>query len=44
MNDTEIIKEIYRQYWKYMITKNEAGTNGAFAETSRLEKRMEHGK
>lgn len=25
MNDTEIIKEMYRQYWEYMIAKNEAG-------------------
>ena len=28
MNDTEIIKEMYRQYWKYMIAKNETGLRG----------------
>ena len=25
MNDTETIKDIYRQYWKCMISKDEAG-------------------
>ena len=28
MNDTEMIKGMYRQYWKYMIAKNEAGLRG----------------
>lgn len=28
MNDIETIKEMYRQYWKHMIAKNEAGLRG----------------
>ena len=25
MSDKEIIEEIYRKYWKYMIAKDDAG-------------------
>lgn len=32
MNDTEIIKEMYRQYWKYMIAKNEASLRGMMSD------------
>lgn len=36
MNDIEIIKELYRLYWKYMISKNEAGLRGLMSDDYHL--------
>lgn len=32
MNDIEIIKELYREYWRYMIEKDEEGLRGLMSD------------
>ena len=32
MNETEQIKELYRQYWRYMINKNDKGLRSLMSE------------
>ena len=32
MNDIEIIKELYRKYWRYMIEKDEEGLRGLMSD------------
>ena len=32
MNDKEVIEEIYRKYWEYMIAKDEAGLRNLMSE------------
>ena len=36
MNDIEEIKQIYRQYWKYMIDKDEAGLRSLMSDDYHL--------